>query len=150
MLNSKLVEKKIKPCFAFLSKSAIKGKEKTTKFCLTRATSTRLLAEGTGRAPPPPAPPPCTRLVDQQDSFSFVETRWGGGGKAAVDGGGRLGGGGQGRQRDNPLPHQVPPPAWMTLQPGFSEREDGLREETGQSKANALSYKLYCTCAKAR
>lgn len=26
-LNSKLIEKKIKPCFAFLSKSAIKGKE---------------------------------------------------------------------------------------------------------------------------
>lgn len=32
----------------------------------------------------------------------------------------------------------------------FSKGDNGPRDEMGLRKANTLSYKLYCTCAKAR
>lgn len=46
-----------------------------------------------------------------------------------------------------------PPPGHTDCRdkpPNHFSGEDGLREEMGQRKANTLSYKLYCTCAKAR
>lgn len=59
----------------------------------------------------------------------------------AGDGGGRISG--QSRQRDIPFPTKVPPPVLMTLQPGFSEGEDGLREDRG--KVKQTHYHINCT-----
>lgn len=104
-LNSKSIEKKIKPCFTFLSKSAIKGKE-DYKVYLNVTTSTRL-AVGWGCvscSAHPSSYPPLTQTPEEfrfsVSSKSEVRTDRGGGGR-----------GHQGRQRDAPAPRSrsLPP-----------------------------------------
>lgn len=111
-LNSKSIEKKIKPCFTFLSKSAVKGKE-DYKVYLNVTTSTRL-AVGRGCvscSAHPSSYPPLTQTPEEfrfsVSSKSEVRT------DKEVEEATRAG-------RGTLLPPD-PAPCPLSLQPSFSE-----------------------------
>lgn len=144
--NSKVIKKKLNPVLHFYQNLPSKGK-KTTNFCLNITTS----ASHCGKGLPSFSSHLSSHWLTMTDSVLREQRKGLGGGEWNGGGEGRNSRGqAEGRGTSFPPAPQVTLIAGISLQPTSLKERGWLREEMGQRKANTLSYKLYCTCAKAR